>query len=118
MIRRARVRLAKNVVGRSLQFHDDFGRCHRQGLARSDISAWAPETVIAVSARAKVPGESMAGEVVELSVCHQDGPRARDDKPVRAGRPRRAQGTSRSVSPDRRRFPSTAVARRYARGCP
>jgi glucose-6-phosphate 1-dehydrogenase len=30
-----------------------------------------PETVIAVSARAKVPGESMAGEVVELSVCHQ-----------------------------------------------
>ena len=30
-----------------------------------------PETVIAVSARAKVPGESMAGEVVELSVCHE-----------------------------------------------
>jgi glucose-6-phosphate 1-dehydrogenase len=30
-----------------------------------------PETVIAVSARAKVSGESMAGEVVELSVCHQ-----------------------------------------------
>jgi glucose-6-phosphate 1-dehydrogenase len=30
-----------------------------------------PETVIAVSARAKVPGESMAGQVVELSVCHQ-----------------------------------------------
>ena len=30
-----------------------------------------PETVIAASARAKVPGESMAGEVVELSVCHQ-----------------------------------------------
>jgi glucose-6-phosphate 1-dehydrogenase len=30
-----------------------------------------PETVIAVSARAKVPGESMAGEVVDLSVCHQ-----------------------------------------------
>jgi len=30
-----------------------------------------PETVIAVSARAKVPGEAMTGEVVELSVCHQ-----------------------------------------------
>jgi glucose-6-phosphate 1-dehydrogenase len=30
-----------------------------------------PETVIAVSARAKVPGEAMTGEVVEFSVCHQ-----------------------------------------------
>jgi glucose-6-phosphate 1-dehydrogenase len=30
-----------------------------------------PETVIAVSARAKAPGEAMAGEVVNLSVCHQ-----------------------------------------------
>ena len=30
-----------------------------------------PETIIAVSARAKVPGEAMVGEVVELSVCHQ-----------------------------------------------
>jgi glucose-6-phosphate 1-dehydrogenase len=30
-----------------------------------------PETVIAVSARAKVPGEAMTGEVVDLSVCHQ-----------------------------------------------
>jgi glucose-6-phosphate 1-dehydrogenase len=30
-----------------------------------------PEVIIAASARAKVPGESMAGEVVELSVRHQ-----------------------------------------------
>jgi glucose-6-phosphate 1-dehydrogenase len=30
-----------------------------------------PEVIIAASARAKVPGESMVGEVVELSVRHQ-----------------------------------------------
>src|SRR5437763_15781318 len=41
MIRRARVRLAKNVLGRRLQFHDDFGCCHRQSLARSDIERHA-----------------------------------------------------------------------------
>jgi glucose-6-phosphate 1-dehydrogenase len=32
-----------------------------------------PEVAIAAGARAKVPGEAMAGEDIELSVCHQRG---------------------------------------------
>ncbi len=32
-----------------------------------------PEVVIAAGARAKLPGEEMAGEDIELSVCHQRG---------------------------------------------
>jgi glucose-6-phosphate 1-dehydrogenase len=32
-----------------------------------------PEVVIAAGARAKLPGEEMAGEAIELSVCHQGG---------------------------------------------
>jgi glucose-6-phosphate 1-dehydrogenase len=58
------------IVGLKPPPHDVFREPH-PGPPNHLRFRLGPETVIAVSARAKVPGESMAGEVVELSVCHQ-----------------------------------------------
>jgi hypothetical protein len=63
---------------------------------------------------------SKSGRAMSVTATRSyvSAPRSLKGKPVSAGRPRRALGKRPSVSPDRRRCPSTAVARRYARGCP
>jgi glucose-6-phosphate 1-dehydrogenase len=45
---------------------------HDRGNPNSFRFRLTPEVIIAIGARAKRPGESMTGEPIELSVCHQD----------------------------------------------